>query len=46
MSTKKVINTHGEGSVVDMLKEYKHLDNLTIFGAEDPGTLSKYEKQK
>ena len=46
MSTNKVIQTYGKIQFAATLKEYKHLENLTVFGVEDPETLLKYDNQR
>ena len=46
MSAKKGIKTFGKRAVAAMLKEYQQLDDMTVFGAHDPSTMSKPEKSQ
>ena len=46
MSARKGIEQFGQLAVVAMLKEYKQLDNLLVFGAVCPETMSGHERKR
>ena len=46
MSARKGIEQFGKLVVAAMLKEYKQLDNLLVFGAVSPESLSKQERRR
>ena len=46
MIPKKLIYTYGDIAVAEMLKEYKKLHELGVFGTLNPYTLTNKEKIK
>ena len=46
MSTRKGIERYGKLAIAAMLKEYKQLDNLLVFGAVSPESMSDQERRR
>ena len=45
MSARKGIERYGQLAITAMLKEYKQLDDLLVFGAVSPDSMSKQERK-
>ena len=46
MSAHKGIERYGKLAITAMLKEYKQLDNLFVFGAVSPKSMSEQERRR